>query len=297
MDPDDLPGLQKILTPVQENQITAEKDELSSKGKFEDMKSRLAISRLKWMAEKQVYDESIKLLDVVAPADGWFVASVGQGGFVLSGDPIGVVHFGVSKAQKQTLILAAPDDVTIASLPNLNGDVKSRQPIATLSASRIDRFQTQLQAANEDLNVRKRFFANGRNSKWEAILNQEVASASLALEAAKRTDRTTALRWELGLINRPVRLQALIDRALGEAPLATAKLDQQQFPNKVKDLQDRIDNTEKRLRKEAALLQELVDQLPIVAPTIPEGSKAQFVASVGQGGFVQSGDPIGVIHL
>jgi hypothetical protein len=99
------------------------------------------------------------------------------------------------------------------------------------------------------------------------------------------------------LINRPVRLQALIDRALGEAPLATAKLDQQQFPNKVKDLQDRIDNTEKRLRKEAALLQELVDQLPIVAPTIPEGSKAQFVASVGQGGFVQSGDPIGVIHL
>ena len=85
-------------------------------------------------------------------------------------------------------------------------------------------------------------------------------------------------------------------RIAAETQLASANLDQDQFPHKVKDLQDRIDSSARKLEREGAILAELEGQMSIPAP-IPEGSKAPFVASVGVGGFVQSGDPIGVLHL
>ena len=83
-------------------------------------------------------------------------------------------------------------------------------------------------------------------------------------------------------------------RIAAETQLASANLDQDQFPHK--DLQDRIDSSARKLEREGAILAELEGQMSILAP-IPEGSKAPFVASVGVGGFVQSGDPIGVLHL
>jgi hypothetical protein len=296
MDRDDLPPIQKILTPIQEKQSAAMKDQLTLRGKFADMESRLAITMLKLKAEEDICGESEKRLEIFAPTDGWFVASVGKGGFALSGNPLGSIHPGVTKALKQTLICAAPDDVTVSSLKVISGDVKTGQPIAMLSSSRIDRFKTQLHAANEDLEVQKRFFSEGRKDALEAILKKEFESASDALTEAKRADMVKNEKFLLGLISRPERLLVIDDKASAEAQLASSTLDKEQFPNKVKDLQDRIANTAKRLKTEENILEELVGQLSFAAPAIPEGSKGVFVASVGKGGFVQCGDPIGVIH-
>lgn len=300
--------LQKQAAAVQMRLSEATQDYVTSLRKFEDLKSRIAIGRSRLQSENKIYEESTERLDIFSPTDGWFIASVGEGGFVMSGDPIGVVHRGVTKAKKQTLVCAAPDDVRVVSLKTktLQCEVEGQQPIAVLSSNRIGQFKARLQAATGDLDVRKRFltdpiiFRDGTkfSSQMEAlktILSEKVVSGNLAVVAAKSVMDAQETLFNVGL-KWPYPNSCVAAWTMADAQFASATLDQQQFPNKVKDLQDRIESTSKRLKREEKILQELDGQMSLVAP-IPAGSKALFVASVGAGAFVQRGDPIGVLHL
>jgi hypothetical protein len=299
MDPGDLPGIQKLVTPVEVQLSSAEKDQLTSLGRFKDLQSRIAIARIKLKADNEIYVEATKRLKIVSPADGWFVASVGLGGFVLTGDAIGVIHRGVTKEQKLTLICAAPDDAKVHFLKDPLGEIEiaDEQPIATLSSSRIEKFKAQLHSATANLDVRKRFFTEHRNDELEKLLKKDLDSATKASAEARSAEQKAMTLLDFNLITITERLLRVGDRASATAQLASANLEIEQFPNKIKDLRDRLDNATKRLATEKDILGELVGQMSLVPPPIPPGSKARFVASVGEGGFVQKGDPIGVIHL
>jgi len=66
----------------------AEKDQVRSESKFNDMKDRLDISETRLKREKDILLDLTQRLIVAAPTDGLFVASVGPGGFVAAGDPV-----------------------------------------------------------------------------------------------------------------------------------------------------------------------------------------------------------------
>lgn len=165
--------------------LNAQRDQLSSKARFEDLQEHLAINRRRLNTNYELLKESRKRLDIVAPTDGWFVSSIAEGGFVLAGDPVGIIHLGVTTAQKQRLTCAAPDDVTVESLRTTNGEVLSDgEPVASLKSNRIERYKARLQAVKNDLAVQQRFFTRGRKEKWETRLRDAVESGERRVKNA-----------------------------------------------------------------------------------------------------------------
>jgi hypothetical protein len=270
----------------------AEKDQVRSESKFNDMKDRLDISEIRLKREQEILLDLTRRLTVAAPADGLFVASVGPGGFVAAGDPIGLIYPGMAKLPRQELICAAPDDVKVIDLKVQYGQVKSGQLIATLVSAKLAHYRSQLDSLAADLEVQRRPFTDGRIERLEAILNQEVESAMHAYESADKYSKVRLKIFGVGtdVLTNVIELPS--KAAAAKTKLASAKVDKQQFPMKVKDMKDRIEIAATKLRKETEIFEELTRRMTLVAP-----GDGLFVASVGVGGFVQSGDPIGVLYL
>ena len=274
--------------------LNAQRDQLSSKARFEDLQEQLAINRRGLNTNYQLLKESRKRLDIVAPVDGWFVSSIAEGGFVLAGDPVGIIHLGVTTAQKQQLTCAAPDDSIVELLRTTNGEVLSDgEPVVSLKSNRIEKYKVRLQAAKDDLAVQQRFFTRGRKEKWETRLREAAESGERRVKNAELIEAQSKIYLQTGGQYTDY-VAAICDRLDAQRQLVSAKLDLEQFPKKVKDLEDRAKSTEKQISTEDTLYNDLVARMKVFPP---RGVKVRFVASVGEGSFVQCGDPIGVFEL
>jgi hypothetical protein len=298
IDYDGLSPLRTKVADVQSKLDAAQKDQLMSSAKFDDLRSKLAIDKERLKAERDIYNATLTGLRVVSPTDGWFVASVGEGGFVMSGNEIGVVYAEEKQGHTPKLMIAAPDDVTVTNLHLLIGKVRPGDLVADLKSSRLQTFDVKLKAAREELKVKNRFFTDGRKDKLEAILKSEVSACKLRKDTADRVTDFTKMKLTQGVgPTWPEYVATIPDQVAAGTLLNSAQLELSQFPNKVKDMKDRIDNLSSRLDAEKDLLETLQTLLSVAVPPTPGYPQGRFVAKVGVGGFVQCGDPIGEIQL
>jgi hypothetical protein len=82
------------------------------------------------------------------------------------------------------LILEAPEDVVVSTLPRLQGRVKAGELIATLTSTRLELVRSRLDSAEADLNIQDRFFTEGRQKDLLDMLDAQVESVKFGLKAA-----------------------------------------------------------------------------------------------------------------
>lgn len=270
----------------------AKRDLVGSEGKFNDMKGRLGIAHDRLKTESAILQDLRQRLTLTAPGDGVFVASVGQGGFVMEGNPIGFVHPKGYNIREQQLVCAAPDDVKVLEVPTPRGPVTAGQIIARLTSTRLEHLKNRLESHAKDIEIQERPFIDERITKLTKLLNDSMVAAKDSATATEMHYKVLLDKFKLGLKTLNDIVWPRVTSAEAKATLASAILDNEQFPNKVRDLKDRIANSKLQLQRETKIFEELRQMMEVHSP-----ADGQFKAVVGPGSFVQLGDPIGVLHL
>ena len=244
--------------------------------------------------DRSVLQELTQRLNLISPVDGIFVASIGSGGFAILGDPIGIIYPKTTNLGKQTLICAAPDDVKVLELAVTRGRVHAGQLIAKLGSSQLDRLKNRLDSLARSIDIQQRPFNDGRLEKFQAILNRKADYAGELWKSAEIISQEVLGRIMLGDFGAltPDGPFPGVEAFAAKTNFESVKLDRDEFPNKARDLKDRIENAKARLSRETHIYQEWANSMDLYAP-----ADGLFVASVGRNGFVRMGDPVGVLQL
>jgi multidrug resistance efflux pump len=288
-------GARKKKEEAQLSLVQAERDLIQTEGTFDDLKDRIEISRARLLEETKAMLRQDQQLEIVAPAAGLFVARVGLGGFVAIGDPIGSIYPGGSKDRSEKdkyLVCAAPEDAKVSELKVLNGQVKKGQSLAVLDSTRLTLFQSQLDSFAANLDVQRKPFRNGRVDETSRNLDEEVKSREADLNLVDRTLNNAQTSSDYGYYT-PTDLAQPRQRAIAaRVKFYEAIFNSLQFRWKATDTKERIKISEYRLKTEREILDGLKANLEVIAP-----ENGTFVASVGPGNFVQTGDAIGILYL
>jgi hypothetical protein len=289
--PSELDSLKEHVAETNMKLSDAVCDQVRSEGRFNDLQARLGIDGDRLQKEATILNDLRQRLSVKAPADGEFVASVGPGGFVLAGDPVGIV-FLKEPPSTQQLRCAAPDDVVVSEIHVSGGRVVAGQSLAMLSSARLARFRASLDAVAAGLDVKQRPFQDGRVKKIQDALAEKNAASGEASEAANHIVKVIERKFKLGHATVTDLCAPGARAAAARAELVSAKINIEQFPLKLRDLKDRIANGRAHLARENAIFDSLSKTMSLAAPTA-----GVFTASAGKGSFVQAGDPIGVLYV
>jgi hypothetical protein len=288
----DVPKFRGTAAKAKIAEADAESDLVHSQGKYSDKQDRLKLSRSRLEQHRRLLGELTQRLNLQSPSDGYFVASVGVGGFVMMGDPIGTIYPSRPNSAGRSLTCAAPEDVSVIELVTASSRVRPGQVVARLASKRIEELKNKLDATATEIEIRGKPFTDGRSEKLQAILNHKAASAEQAFEAAQKAFDIVNAQLRYGTKLGQDTLIPLADKAEARAKMVSAGLDRDEYPNKLRDLRDYIENDRERLKRDRAIVDQMTKSLELRA-----AADGDFVASVGIGGFVRLGDPVGVLNL
>lgn len=204
---------------------------------------------------------------------------------------LGVPQLGTSTPQQQ-IALTAPGEVTVLTIPVSNGQVKQGDTVATLSSIQLTRYQAMLNIYSQTLAIEQRPFSDGRVDQLVQLTQAEAAAAQTAFNESQSLANAQQLALSNGFNIQDELTASLIQVEDRRVELAAINNEVAQLPQKIQDAKDRLALASQQLAAQNAALAALVALLTVKAPV-----NGLFVASVGLGGFVKKGDPIGVLYL
>ncbi len=204
----------------------------------------------------------------------------------------GALKSAAAASPRSQLTCAAPYDVTVISLLVINGRVKSGQTLATLSSVQLDRYRARLVAYQEMLSIEAKPFGDGRVDAHLKLVQDEATAAQAAFDIAQSDAISVKEQLEQHIVGAQDYAAVAIELEDRRAELATIQNEVVQLPKNIQDAKDRLASARQQIEAEQKSLDALAKMLTLMAP-----SDGLFVATVGVGGFVKRGDPIGVLYL